>query len=67
MLRTSGSAKEPKLADAKLVATPAKGKGLPMKSYRRIDVTDWNNDGKLDLLVGISDGSKHNVWLFLGK
>ena len=42
--------------------------------YRcRIDVTDWNNDGKKDLLVGNvyngiwRDEISGNVWLFLGK
>jgi hypothetical protein len=42
------------------------------EGYRcRIDVTDWNNDGKLDILVGnfYSHKKPHagNIWLFLGK
>jgi hypothetical protein len=47
--------------------------GIPPKSYRcRIDVTDWDNDGKLDLLVGDFDSSDEknltgHVWLHLGK
>jgi hypothetical protein len=40
------------------------------KGYRcRIDVTDWNNDGKLDILVGNFYSYKEphagNIWLFL--
>ena len=40
--------------------------------YKRLCFTDWNNDGKLDLLVGTSYPLKSNklmgnVWLFLGK
>jgi len=43
-----------------------------VKGYRcRIDVTDWNNDGKHDLLVGNFYSYKKprggNIWLFLGK
>ena len=46
-----------------------KGDGFE-KGYRnRFDIVDWNNDGKLDLLVGniISEDRKStgNVWLFL--
>ena len=42
------------------------------KSYRcRIDVTDWNEDGKPDLLVGNFYSYKKpaggNIWLFLAK
>ena len=43
-------------------------------TYRwRIDVTDWNNDGKLDLVVGNCARSpeyrstRGNIWLFLGE
>ena len=67
--RNVGTAKKPKLAKAEPVTLKAEGlKG----SYRyRIDVTDWNNDGKLDLLVGNFYSNKKpiggNVWLFLGK
>lgn len=54
-----------------------KGKRLELvggdfsKGYRcRIDVTDWNEDGKLDLLVGNFYRHKKpmggNIWLFLG-
>ena len=67
--RNVGTDKKPKLS---------KGEGLDLKGpgsdagYRwRIDVTDWNNDGKKDLLVGnfFSSGRKAggNIWLFLGK
>lgn len=43
------------------------------KNYRcRIDVVDWNNDGKLDVLVGDFDSSgggksTGHIWLFLAK
>jgi hypothetical protein len=42
------------------------------KGYRcRIDVTDWNEDGKLDILVGNFYSKQRpaggNIWLFLGK
>jgi hypothetical protein len=48
-----------------------KGEGFS-DSYRcRIDVTDWNNDGILDLLIGTFysnvEPAGGNVWLFLGK
>jgi len=67
--RNVGTAQEPKLAegvDLKL-AGPEFDKG-----YRcRIDVTDWNNDGKPDILVGNYFSHKKpsggNIWLFLGK
>lgn len=67
--RNTGTAKEPKLAEAKTLALPAEGlKGTPRQ---RVDVTDWNNDGKLDLLVGNfysgKGGMGGNVWLFLRK
>lgn len=50
-------------------------KGLgSIAGYRwRIDVTDWNNDGKKDILIGNFYSTKNrgknggNVWLFLGK
>ncbi len=56
----------------------AKGVKLDLKvpkaeaGYRwRIDVTDWNNDGKKDLLVGTFYGTSKksggHIWLFLGK
>ncbi|KPL24732.1 MAG: hypothetical protein AMJ75_02905 [Phycisphaerae bacterium SM1_79] len=42
------------------------------RGYRcRIDVTDWNGDGKLDVLAGNFYSHKRpvggNIWLFLGK
>ena len=52
--RNVGAAKSPKLA--KGVLLDLKGDGFD-KGYRcRIDVTDWNNDGKKDLLVGTKKG-----------
>jgi hypothetical protein len=56
---------------AKGVPLALKGDGFD-KGYRcRICVTDWNNDGVLDLLVGnffsADKKSGGNIWLFLGK
>ena len=68
--RNIGTNKQPLLAGGKVL--DLRGPGFD-KGYRcRIDVTDWNNDGKLDLLVGNrSKGEKPstggNIWLFLGK
>ena len=67
--RNLGTNKEPQLARGQLL--DLKGPGFE-RGYRcRIDVTDWNNDGKLDLLVGnfCSGGGAYggNIWLFLRK
>ncbi len=67
--RNTGGAGPPKLAEG--VPLQLEGAGFD-KGYRcRIHVCDWNNDGKLDLLVGnfYSQDRSHggNVWLFLGK
>lgn len=67
--RNAGTAQNPKLE---------KGKQLNLigddfcKGYRcRIDVTDWNGDGKLDILVGNFYSHQKpiggNIWLFLCK
>jgi len=71
--RNTGTHRAPALA--KGVRLDLKGDGFE-KGYRcRIEVTDWNNDGKRDLLVGnfysinSPGGGKAggNVWLFLGR
>jgi len=72
--RNTGTNKKPKLEEAKDLGLRAPGFTT---GYRcRIDVTDWNKDGKLDILVGnfgkrTTDDSKRNyggnIWLFLGK
>lgn len=68
--RNVGRNTKPKLAEGKQLEL--KGAGFE-KGYRcRIDVTDWNNDGKKDLLVGNrcrgeKPSSGGNIWLFLGK
>ncbi len=33
----------------------------------RIDVADWNNDGKKDILMGNYSQRTGNIWVFLGK
>jgi len=68
--RNTGTNAEPKLADGRKLALDA-GEDFE-KGYRcRIDVTDWNNDGVLDLLVGNFYSHQKpmggNVWLFLGR
>jgi hypothetical protein len=52
----------------------ARGKVLDLKvpkskaGYRwRIEVTDWNNDGRKDILAGNYFSRGGNIWLFLGK
>ncbi|MDP6044139.1 MAG: VCBS repeat-containing protein [Phycisphaerae bacterium] len=69
--RNVGTAKAPKLG--KPVEVELKGDGFE-KGYRnRIEIVDWNNDGKLDILAGnfYSDRTARtnggNVWLFLAK
>ncbi|MDP6543735.1 MAG: VCBS repeat-containing protein [Phycisphaerae bacterium] len=69
--RNVGTNKAPKLG--KPVELELKGDGFE-KGYRnRIEVVDWNNDGKLDILVGnfYSDRTTRsnggNVWLFLAE
>lgn len=67
--KNKGTAKSPKLAKG----SELKLEGADFdKSYRcRIDVTDYNNDGKLDLLVGNFYSYKKpmggNIWLFLAE
>ncbi len=67
--KNTGTNEEPKLEKGQLLDLTGGdfGKG----SRCRIDVTDWNADGKLDLLVGNFYSYKRpmggNVWLFLGK
>ncbi len=64
--RNSGSAKEP--VWEKPVMLALRGEGFE-KTYRcRIDVLDWDSDGKLDILVGnMAREGGGNVWLFRGK
>jgi len=69
--RNKGTKTNPELAVGKALDP----QGIPPdeKGYRwRIAITDWNNDGKPDLLMGnfySGRGQKAggNVWLFLGK
>ena len=66
--RNTGSNKQP--VHAAGVALKLIG---PKKNYRcRLDVADWNNDGKLDLLVGDFNSSAPrkstgHIWLYLRK
>ena len=68
--KNTGTTTEPKLADAKRLVN--RKTGVLAKSFRyRAAVTDWNNDGKLDLLVGTFYNYKRpkggNVCLFLDR
>jgi len=54
------------------MGVPLKLEGFKKNCRCRLDVTDWNNDGKLDLLVGDFNSSARGkstgyIWLFLGK
>ncbi len=67
--RNTGTAHNPKLERGKPLNLA--GKDFD-KGYRcRIDVTDWDGDGKLDILVGNFYSHKKpvggNIWLFLSK
>jgi hypothetical protein len=66
--RNVGTDTRPKLDRAKKL--DLQGKGFDDGYRCRVEVADWNNDGKMDLLVGnIYSGGKAggNVWLFLAK
>ncbi len=70
--RNIGTAKAPKLAEGK--ALELKTGDAEAGSRWRIDVADWNNDGKKDILVGTfsrrsGKDRKYggSIWLFLGK
>ncbi len=68
-LKNNGTDEKPAFAAPEKVELP----GFDPKCYRcRVTVTDWNNDGKLDLLIGTFYSSEQNklggnVWLFLRK
>jgi hypothetical protein len=67
--RNTGTKKNPKLEKGQPLSLAGDGFS---KGYRcRIDVTDWNGDGKLDVLVGNFYSHQRpmggNIWLFLGK
>lgn len=68
--RNVGSNEKPKLAAGKRLdfREPAGGADYVW----RLEVTDWNNDGKKDLLVGnrwydAKPSSGGNIWLFLAE
>lgn len=79
--RNIGSRKEPVLEQGRTLVPASKGKGSgsgreERGSRSKICVTDWNEDGRLDLLLGDfstsraeSGGSRYQgrVWLFLRK
>ena len=64
--RNSGTNKKPQWHEGRMLKLVG---GDFEQGYRcRIDVTDWNNDGKLDILIGnITRSSGGNIWLFLGR
>jgi hypothetical protein len=64
--QNKGTAKQPVWSDPQQLALTGDGFN---ESYRcRIHVVDWDNDGKLDILVGnASRPSTGHVWLFRGK
>jgi hypothetical protein len=51
LFRNAGTAKEPKLAAAQILVPPPKP-GSQRGTYAKICVTDFNEDGRLDLLLG---------------
>lgn len=68
-LRNAGTNEKPRLEAGRKIDLIGGDFG---KGYRcRIDVADWNEDGKLDLLVGNFYSHKKpaggNIWLFLAK
>ncbi len=67
--RNVGTEQNPKLEPGKEINLV--GEEFALGCRCRIDVSDWNNDGKLDLLVGNFYSYKKpmggNIWLFLGK
>jgi hypothetical protein len=67
--KNTGTNAKPKWANAKAIKLT--GDGIENGYRRRIAVTDWNEDGKLDLLVGDFYSAKRpiggNLWLYLGK
>lgn len=67
-IKNNGTNEKPVFANPEKIELP----GLDNCYRLRICVVDWNNDGKLDLLVGtfFSAGQNQrggNVWLFLRK
>ena len=67
--RNTGTGQNPKLEKGEPLNLASDEFG---KSYRcRIDVTDWNGDGKIDILAGNFYSYQRpmggNIWLFLGK
>ncbi|MFC1555388.1 FG-GAP repeat domain-containing protein [candidate division KSB1 bacterium] len=67
--KNKGSAQSPKLGNAKEIKLES---GEYARSgQHRLEITDWNNDGKIDLLVGerrrSGDFDGGYIWLFLGK
>ena len=64
--QNKGTAKEPVWSEPQKL--DLSGDGFDAGYRCRIDVVDWDNDGKLDILVGnTTRPSAGNVWLFRGK
>jgi len=71
LFRNTGTAAKPRWAKPNVLKL--RGQGFQIGYRRRLAVTDWNEDGKPDLLMGdryrnSQTGSEGgNLWLFLGK
>ena len=50
--RNTGSNEEPQLAASQTLVSPKDQGGPPVGMRTKVHATDWNGDGKLDLLVG---------------
>ncbi|MCX5908395.1 MAG: VCBS repeat-containing protein [Deltaproteobacteria bacterium] len=67
--RNKGTRERPVLAEG--IPLQLEGNGYAEGVRARLQVLDWNNDGKLDLLIGNvyfqDNKSGGNLWLFLGQ
>ena len=68
-MRNVGDAKSPKLEAPRTLVTPPQGPDRQApKHYLKVDVDDFNADGKLDLIVGGQDADyKGRLWVWLRR